>query len=142
MGVEPWWARAGYRIGSLMQPLQRAFKASDLKMRNTMTLLRPILNGDELVEQVRPKASRELDSMSPPPGGGQKRFLVDCLVRGQPGVGGLRFCGSKTPWAKLSERLVAQIRKSPESDEEWARRVGCHRRAIHSARTGQTWKHV
>ena len=38
------------------------------------------------------------------------------------GAGGLRFRGSETPWAKLDERVVAQIRKSDESDEEWARR--------------------
>jgi hypothetical protein len=43
---------------------------------------------------------------------------------------------------KLTAELVRQIRESPPSESDWARRLGMHPTSVRNARIGRNWKHI
>lgn len=55
---------------------------------------------------------------------------------------GRRATGEKAPLAKLTDALVAEMRKSSETHVYWSKILGVSTRNIRMARTGKTWKHV
>jgi hypothetical protein len=50
--------------------------------------------------------------------------------------------GSHSPFAKLTDEIVREIRKSNKFGTEWARELGCTHSAIYSARNGKSWRHI
>lgn len=52
------------------------------------------------------------------------------------------FQGSAHPKAKLTDDIVREIRKSPESAYAWAKRLGMNRSTIRRAKLGLNWPHI
>ena len=50
--------------------------------------------------------------------------------------------GTLRPNSKLTEGIVAEMRRSNKTDQELSKETGCSRAAIHAARICKTWRHV
>jgi hypothetical protein len=70
--------------------------------------------------------------------GTQKQNVADCVSKGRHSCGR----GVRHDSAKLTERLVASIRKGPRAAKIWAKELEVSLSTIYAVRSGARWKHV
>jgi HNH endonuclease len=73
--------------------------------------------------------------------GTQKENMADCISRGRFRPGGSK-CGSENQLSKLNDDDVVEIRSSPLSAIDLAKRYGIDRTNVYAIINGKTWTHV